>query len=392
MKFNKNPIRAIKKLTRDIQSVKQVILNRQLAFPEMWDSSKRNVLIMVTSISKGGAQRVACQLASGLSEQFNVILIFGCDARYCYPLAEKVVLRHIPILYFDPFDLIKCHMVRTLKKRTKIDVSISLLLKMNRINVRSKQGERVIVSERNNPAVAYPETFNETKHIYSKADHVVFQTREVQSLYDLKTQSHSSVLPNPVSVQTLAEPKARKKIVNVARLHENKNQEMLINAFARFLPMHPGYSLSFYGDGSIKKRLQKLARSLGIQDSVIFHGNVDDVHFQIADAACFVLSSNVEGMPNALLEAMMMGLPCISTNCTGSKEVIQDGWNGLLVNIGDEDGLLQAMNRMIDDPELARTCRENAKKTAEDFRLENVIGQWICLCENEIHSRVLEGK
>ena len=343
---------------------------------------------MVSAESKGGAQRVACQVASGLSESFNVLLLFGTGPQHCFPLSDKVVLRHFPKLLYDPFEIIKCRIVKTLKKRLRIDISISLLLSMNRINLKTRQGERVIVSERNNPAIAYPETFSETKRIYKKADHVVFQTHEVQSLYEPEIQAHSSVLPNPVSIQTLSRPEtAKKRIVNVARLHKNKNQELLIRAFARFLPLHPDYTLSFYGDGSLRKALQILVESLGIQDKVFFHGNVEDVHKQIADAACFVLSSNVEGMPNALLEAMMMGLPCISTNCTGAKEVIRSGWNGLLVERGDENGLLAAMNRMADDPGLACMCRENARKTAESFRFENVIGQWERLCEDEIKKR-----
>ena len=384
MKWNKNPVRAMKKLHSDIQSLRLMAKNDQHTIPEDWDSEKKNVLVIVTSKSKGGAQRVACQVASGLTAHYNVALIFGSDARYFYPLDERVRLLHIPLLYFDPLDLIKTQMLRRLKQDLRIDLSISLLLNMNRLNVRSKGRDRVIVSERNNPAVAYPETFAETKRIYAKADHVVFQTREVQSLYDEQTRAHSSILPNPVSVHALAAEQPAKKIVNVARLHDNKNQALLIRAFARFLPRHPGYTLEFYGEGSLLKPLKKLAKELGVQDAVIFHGNVDDVHEQIADAACFVLSSNVEGMPNALLEAMMMGLPCISTRCTGAKEVIRDGENGLLVEIGDEDGLVKALNRMIDDPALARRCAKNAVETAEDFRVENVIGQWIALCEREL--------
>ena len=384
MKLNKNPVRAARKLKKDIQSL--IRLRKEGALSELpdWDADKKNVLIIVSSATKGGAQRVACQVANGLSEKYNIALIFGSDPRYCYPIDTKVTLLHIPRLYFDAKDLIKAQIVRKIKRNLNIDVSISFLLRINRINLNSRQGERVIVSERNNPLIAYPETFNETKRIYAKADHVVFQTREVQSLYDPETQSHSSVLPNPVSVQTLATENSGKRIVNVARLHENKNQEMLIRAFAKFLPDHPGYSLSFYGEGPLRDRLIGLTQELGIEASVIFHGVVENIHEQIADAACFVLSSNVEGMPNALLEAMMMGLPCISTNCTGSKEVIQDGCSGLLVGIGDVEGLVQAMNRIIDDPEFARTCRENAKKTAGDCRLEHVIGQWEELCENEI--------
>ena len=87
---------------------------------------------MVSAESKGGAQRVACQVASGLSESFNVLLLFGTGPQHCFPLSDKVVLRHFPKLLYDPFEIIKCRIVKTLKKRLRIDISISLLLSMNR--------------------------------------------------------------------------------------------------------------------------------------------------------------------------------------------------------------------------------------------------------------------
>ena len=204
MKFNKNPVRAVRKLIRDIQCLKKEMDQRKQPLPSTWDVNKNNILIMVSSSSKGGAQRVACQVANGLSEKYNVVLIFGSDARNCYPVSEKVMLRHLPHLYFDPSELLRIHLVKSLKRQMNIDVSISLLINMNQINLKSAQGERVIVSERNNPAIAYPEEFEKTKKIYAKADHVIFQTREVQSLYDPEIQAHSTILPNPVSVQAMA--------------------------------------------------------------------------------------------------------------------------------------------------------------------------------------------
>lgn len=384
MKLNKNPVRAMRKLKADIRSFQNVRKAAKIAMPEKWDGRKKNILVMVNSLSRGGAQRVACRLASGLTAQYNVALLYGSNARYCYPLDPNVEVLTIPALNFDPGEIVSRLMVRTIKKNLQIDLAISLMLRMNQLNVLSKGKERVIVSERNNPVLAHPETFGETKKIYARADHVVFQTREVQSLYDSKTQAHSTVLPNPVSVSVEAAAVPSKKIVNAARLHKNKNQEMLIRAFAGFSQRHPEYTLEFYGDGSMRETLRDLALCLGIKDKVIFHGNVNDIHEQIADAACFVLSSNVEGMPNALLEAMMMGLPCISTDCTGAKEVIRDGWNGLLVKVGDEAGLRDALEKMTASPEFAGMCGKNAKITAQDFSLETVIEQWIRLFEKEM--------
>jgi glycosyltransferase involved in cell wall biosynthesis len=90
----------------------------------------------------------------------------------------------------------------------------------------------------------------------------------------------------------------------------------------------------------------------------------------------FVLSSDYEGMSNALIEAMMMGLPCISTACTGSDELIEDGVSGLLVPLGDEDALAEAMGCLADDPALRSSLSEGARLRSLDFALEDVIRAW----------------
>lgn len=347
--------------------------------PAFGDPDRINVLIMIDSLGGGGAERVACQLASGLADSCNVALLYSRERENEYPVDSRVQRIQMPIFSFGCFLAPSSAYVREIKRRFHIDVSISLLHFMNCRNVYSKGRERVIVSERNNPQLGHPEKYAASKVIYDRADHVVFQTREVQAMFSEKTQRHSSILPNPVSVTCLAGETRTKRIVHAARLHANKNQALLLRAFALFLPAHPGYTLSLYGEGPLEAKLRAQAEALGIRDQVFFHGNVKDIHERMADAGMFVLSSNAEGMPNALLEAMMMGLPCISTACTGAKEVLHTGENGILTKLGDAEDLAAAMAWMADHPEDADRMRRNAMRTAEAFRKEKVMKQWEAL-------------
>ncbi len=336
----------------------------------------KNVMIMISSLSRNGAQRIAVRLAEELAGICNVYLVYEQEKKEIYPVSGQVEVIRKPPFRHDFLHLFSFYYIRMLKKKYRIDVSLSMLLGMNCKNIFSKGKERVIVSERNNPKIAYPKTFLITKLVYALADHVVFQTEEVRSLYCRYTQKHSSILPNPVSVTCQASPERKPRIVNAARLHKNKNQDMLIRAFALFLPKHPEYNLDIYGEGTEKQKLKELVDTLDLEGKVAIHDNVPDIHEQIADAGMFVLSSNTEGMSNALLEAMMMGLPCISTACTGSKEIIQNGVNGLLTEIGNTEELADAIARMADHPEQAEIMRQNAMKTAEKFQAEKVMKQW----------------
>lgn len=116
-----------------------------------------------------------------------------------------------------------------------------------------------------------------------------------------------------------------KKIVTVGRLTVQKNQKLLIESFSEVLKKYPNIILEIYGDGEKREELKYIIKTLGVSNNVIFKGNILNVHEAIADAGLFVLSSDYEGLSNALMEAMMMGLPCISTTCAGSDELISDG-------------------------------------------------------------------
>ncbi len=149
-----------------------------------------------------------------------------------------------------------------------------------------------------------------------------------------------------------------------------------MRAFALFLPAHPDYTLHLYGDGRLRETLQALAGDLGISDRVFFEGFQSDVHRAIRDAEMFVLSSDYEGLPNALMEAMRMGLPCISTACTGAVDLIRDGENGLLAPVGDAAALARAMDQLSGDAALRAALGEQATEDMEKYSAEQITKRW----------------
>ena len=135
--------------------------------------------------------------------------------------------------------------------------------------------------------------------------------------------------------------------------------------------------LEFYGDGPDEGRIKKIVESLGISDNVIIGGITSHSAQVLSKSKFFVLSSDFEGIPNALMEAMSIGLPCISTRCRpgGAEYLIENGKNGLLVNTGDVEGLVKAMNKIVNTC-VADSLGFEAKKVTEHFSEDRITDMW----------------
>ena len=212
--------------------------------------------------------------------------------------------------------------------------------------------------------------------MYAKAAVAVMQTHRARNYFPQKVQDNAVIIPNPIAVKTVATAQRKHRIVTAGRLTGQKNQKMLIDAFSVLHKIHPEYTLDIYGDGPLKENLQQQIDSLGLIQAVTLKGNVPNIHEQIADAEIFALPSNYEGLSNALLEAMMMGLPVISTDCAGSDEVIRNGENGLLIPVGDQKALENALEQLIADQTFSARLGQTAKEDSAQYAVDSVIAQW----------------
>ena len=171
---------------------------------------------------------------------------------------------------------------------------------------------------------------------------------------------------------------AKNKISAVGRLSEQKDYPSLFKAFRLVSEKHPDIRLEIFGTGGDELSLRDFATKLGIDGKVDFMGTRKDAILMIADSLCYVMSSRFEGMPNALMEAMAIGLPCVSTDCpNGPRELIEDGVNGLLVPVGDHESLADAICKMIEDREFATTCAIRAKGILNTHSVENIAKQYM---------------
>lgn len=344
-------------------------------------------MFVTASMSRGGAERVISILSDYYVNQgwdVDILVLFkGTEG---YSLNPKVKLIDRTSRLPSRIRLISCiFKLRKEIKYQKPDIVLSFLDSICLISGFACKGlnTKLICCERIDPSATkrlliFRKLINK---IYGNCDKTVVQTRRAYNYFPSQVQKNCVIIPNPVNVKTYATEPV-KKFVTAGRLTAQKNHKMLIEAFSQVVKKHSDWSLYIYGDGELKNALTAQIQALGLENSVHLMGNSPDLHKEIADAGAFVLSSNYEGLSNALLEAMQMGLCCISTNCAGSDEAIQSGQNGIIVPIKDVQALANAMLYVAENPDVAKKIASEAKQSSIYYASDNVLCKWKNLIEN----------
>lgn len=316
--------------------------------------------IITRAMTTGGAERVITQLANYFVEHdIACRIITTDDCEIMYVLNEKVEV--VPIGKKSNNKIIDRLMRYKIVRKTVVlnrpdvvltmpeDTGIYALLAL------VGTGVPVYVSERNNPWVMPDVKITRflRKIAYFFAKGIIFQTEMAKSFFPKYIQKKGVVLQNPVDAERIPDPyigERKKRFVAVGRLEQQKNFPLLIKTFARFCENIEGYELIIYGEGKDREKLEKLIIDLHLTDLVHLPGRNYNVLNSINDSAAFIMSSDYEGMPNALIEAMCMGMPVISTDCPsgGPRELIINGENGFLVPVNNPQMLFEAMNKIID--------------------------------------------
>jgi len=198
---------------------------------------------------------------------------------------------------------------------------------------------------------------------------------------------------NPLNAKYLTSEQAdqrTKDIVTVGRLSRVKNQKMMIEAINQIKERYPEYTLKIYGTDigeGTEESLNVLIEQYELQDKVKLMGNSDTLEKDIVNAAMFLLTSDYEGMPNALMEAMAMGIPCIATDCPcgGSKYLLTRDNAGILVGMNDYAGLAEQMVYIIEHETDALEMGKRAQYVKEEMHPDKIYQQWKIYLEGMLH-------
>ena len=348
----------------------------------------KRLMLVTHKMTGGGCERViATLLTRFVADGLSCTLVTECSVPSFYPLPEG--LKQIALLdapHMRAADVPRAYgKLRALVKREQPDLVLAMPEKVNVWTVLFLLGTGVpvVVSERNDPR-RHPE--NRVKRmlrrlIYPFAAGFVFQTQQAADYFSKRIRARGVVLPNPLDTSRLPEPRAtarEKTVLGAGRLEPQKNFPLLIRAFAGFYREHPGWRLLVYGEGSEREALTALAKTLLPESAYAFPGQTESLPDKLAHSGMFVLSSDFEGMPNVLIEAMAVGCPCIATDCPagGCAALLTNETNGLLVPVNDEAALTGAMARVADAPELASSLGQNAAAVREALSERVICQKW----------------
>ncbi len=389
---------------------------------------KKEVLFFIDSLGGGGAERVVSVLSNDMiGKGYDVSVVMLYKRKFAYSINEKVntyYAEELPVstkygkLVRKSFELWTryrqriyvpiCRRLgfkdklpkwnetsfyfyatytmpyREFLKSHSVATAFGFLIRSNIAMLMANKGTGVktVFCERNNPVRPdMPKNIMKIRdRIYKKCDEAVFQTVEEMEYYT-KIKGKKVVIPNALKdgLPQRFDGERRNEIVNFCRLSKQKNIPLLIDAFELLMKAYPEYTLRVYGKGDERDNLIRYINTKGLQDKIFLEDFAPDIHERIKDAKMFVSTSDFEGLSNTMIEAMVIGLPCVCTDCDGggARMMIKDHENGLLVPKGDLNAVYSAMKEIIENKELSEKLSLNATKIREDLEASKIAEQWI---------------
>jgi GalNAc-alpha-(1->4)-GalNAc-alpha-(1->3)-diNAcBac-PP-undecaprenol alpha-1,4-N-acetyl-D-galactosaminyltransferase len=353
---------------------------------------KKKIAFVIGALKTGGAERVISTLSNELIEKFEVTIIVFVKSNPFYSLDDRIKI----ISCFDKIDQptsifsslkLNYNILKKVKKITKeesIDLLIGFITSANVIAVLAAKSNGIpsLISERNDPLKKEIPRFWRLlrRLVYPKANNLIVQTEKVKDIYKAMLKSQEmTVLPNPIA-PTLSQlrdsDQNREKIIlSVGRFNNDKRQAKIIEAY-NSLNLNE-WKLLLIGDGPNKEKLNTLIEKYNLDDRVNILSQVKDVETYYNKSSIFVFASKAEGFPNVLLEAMHFGLPSISTDCNfGPSEIINNGDNGFLVGVNDQDELTERLSQLLKDKKLQQQFSERAIESTKKYMSKEVTNQW----------------
>lgn len=356
---------------------------------------KRKIAFHLNCLEQGGAERVVSNLANQFSrEDYQVLIATEWFGENEFQLEKAVRRIHVGLRDGDEKKsrirqfFLRVKYLRAFMKEQKPDILIAFAQRANYRALMASIGTKVpvLISIRTDPVGHYDALWDRLQIpiLFRRAAGCVFQTEGQREFFAPRLQNNSRIILNPLHDKYIGvqRPLARKKeVVQSGRLVDFKNQPMLLRAFIEVHKKHPDYMLKIYGGDSFdgtKEILEKMIEENEAAEYIKLMGASDSLEKDLSEAAVYAFSSDWEGLPNALLEAMALGLPIVATDCPcgGPRTVMENGKNGLLIPIKNQKALEEGINYLIENKEQAERMGECARDISRMANGKAIFEQW----------------
>ena len=350
---------------------------------------------LIQRMASGGAERATSAIASEISQHGETVEIVSFDSSESfYPLHNNVNIFNMELKDISKSASLKrvigcikrAFEIRKKIKSRNFDVLVCMSTTMNLYGLLSTAftKTKVVGTERNNPYKYKADPINAALKKFSAIflDGFIFQTEAASEYYAKSVRQKGTVIQNAVFnplVKEIEPASEREKIIyGVGRLSAQKRFEDLIDAFALLEKKYSDYRLVIFGEGEDREKLQKKIDSYNLNEKILLPGTDKNALKYVSKGSAFVLSSDYEGMPNVLMEAMAVGTPCVSTRCKmGPEELIEDGINGILVPVGDVEKIKDAVELIISNPKLAQSISKNGRNILKTNDVSAISAKWL---------------
>ncbi len=365
--------------------------------------------LVIFALGSGGAERVMSILASYWATHghtVTLVTLVGDTQPPFYALDARVQWRPLGVAGVSAFpsagvwnNLVRVRRLRRALAASRPDAVVSFLTETNVLTLLAARGQSypVVIAEHTDPwtcpvASAWAWLRRWT---YPWASRVVVLNERAREFFALRGGVTTAVIPNPIVISCDEEPAdaatdlgGRRRVVAMGRLTPEKRFDLLLHAFARVVRKHGDWSLTIFGEGPQRRMLEELRDELGLAGRVELPGAVKQPHSRLKRADLFVLSSELEGFPLALCEAMACGLPVISTEYHSAvRDIVRDGENGILVRSGDIDALAAAMDRLMGDGSERTRLGAHGVSIGDRFAVDRVAGIWERMLNEVVYGR-----
>jgi glycosyltransferase involved in cell wall biosynthesis len=349
----------------------------------------KKILFYINAIHYGGAEKVLVNLANEFAAiGYRTIVVTSFYDSPEYALSGKVkrysLEQEEQQQSFLRRNMLRIIRLRRICRKEKPDLVVSF---MGEANFRAIIATlflpmKTMISVRNDPDKEYGNRFLRllAKVFFRLADGCVFQTEEARNWFPKGIRYKSKIILNQVDANfyKVNYTGERKHIVTVGRLEPQKNHKLLLRAFQKIANRYPEEKLLLYGEGTLYRELSDYINKLGLHNRVQLKGATMDIPNRIYSAKLFVLSSDYEGLPNAVMEAMALGIPVVSTDCPcgGPRLLIRNKETGILVPVKNAKAMARAMDMVLSDNALYEKLSCNARIRAKEFEPEAVFKEW----------------